>query len=242
MAERIKERHRREQEMYKCIEQRDKYQKNNDARYTASEQRVSANTQAYEDLNHEIIEDIPKLIADSEQFFQPLIFQLILNQAQFWNAMTQHANALGSTVDPALAYTPQINPVITNKQVSSLTKKYAQQSNPWGTDISKPGGGSNPWGTPDPEPGYAAPAPAPNPFGAPVGGAPQPLPPRPTRTPAAPPAVQARGMWDFNASEATELSFRSGDILHVIEQNGEWWVAELNGKRGQVPANYVQLI
>jgi len=71
MNDRVKERNRREQEMYKCMEQRDKYQKTNDARYNASEQRVVQTSQAYDDLNKEIIDDIPKLIADSEVFFSP---------------------------------------------------------------------------------------------------------------------------------------------------------------------------
>jgi len=225
MNDRIKERNRREQEMYKCIEQRDKYQKNNDARFNASEQRVTASTQAYEELNKEIIDDVPKLIADAEIFFMPLLNQLILNQAQFWALMAQHSAATAAQVDPAKAYIPQIEPVITSKQTSSMTRKYHQITNPWGTDINRPAIGSAPpgnWGSDTPADS------APNPFGgaAATTVSAQPLPPRPTRGPVpTPPSVQARGLWDFTANDATELSFKSGDTLTIIEQSGDWWQA-----------------
>ncbi len=55
-------------------------------------------------------------------------------------------------------------------------------------------------------------------------------------------AVRARAMWDFAAQDASELSFRKGDVINILERNGEWWKGELNGAVGVLPANYVQLM
>jgi len=54
--------------------------------------------------------------------------------------------------------------------------------------------------------------------------------------------VKAKGLFDFAGEEDGELTFHTNDVLTIHEQNGEWWEAELNGKKGQIPANYVQII
>lgn len=41
--------------------------------------------------------------------------------------------------------------------------------------------------------------------------------------------------------EDDELAFKKGDVLTITEQNGDWWQATLNGRSGQIPANYVKL-
>jgi len=51
----------------------------------------------------------------------------------------------------------------------------------------------------------------------------------------------ARALYAFNASSGAELSFNVGDILTIISQDGGWWTAELRGRRGYIPSNYVQL-
>ncbi|TFK41774.1 hypothetical protein BDQ12DRAFT_395862 [Crucibulum laeve] len=39
---------------------------------------------------------------------------------------------------------------------------------------------------------------------------------------------------------ATRLSFRSGQVIHVLNQDGSgWWDGELDGRRGWFPSNYV---
>jgi len=56
-------------------------------------------------------------------------------------------------------------------------------------------------------------------------------------------AVQVRGLYAYEATCETELSFREGDLLTVTEQDDSgWWYAELNGKAGFVPNNYVKLV
>ena len=54
--------------------------------------------------------------------------------------------------------------------------------------------------------------------------------------------VGAKGLYDFTAEEDEELTFKAGDMMKIIEQDPEWWVAEIRGKKGFVPANYVEIV
>lgn len=55
--------------------------------------------------------------------------------------------------------------------------------------------------------------------------------------------IKARGLYDYNATCDTELSFKEGEILTVTEQDDSgWWYATLNGNSGFVPNNYVEVI
>lgn len=62
----------------------------------------------------------------------------------------------------------------------------------------------------------------------------------PPARPAAGP--RARANYAFTAGSPEELSFNSGDVLTIHQQNGDWWMAELNGRRGLIPSNYVALM
>jgi len=68
--------------------------------------------------------------------------------------------------------------------------------------------------------------------------------PVPTHTHSAPAArvVRAKGAYPFQGQSPDELSFNPGDELVIIDQTGDWWTAEMGGRRGLIPANYVQLI
>jgi len=66
----------------------------------------------------------------------------------------------------------------------------------------------------------------------------QPLPP-PVQ-PMQPQYPMARGLFPFNASSPQELSFNVGDTLRLLNTDGQWWQAELNGRTGMIPSNYVQ--
>jgi len=61
-------------------------------------------------------------------------------------------------------------------------------------------------------------------------------------TPNLPPQLRARALYAFAGSSAAELSFNIGEILTIVGQDGAWWTAESNGKRGYIPSNYVELI
>lgn len=122
-------------------------------------------------------------------------------------------------------------------------------------------GARGPGGPPGavPQGSYGAPAPGgPGPYGGPAGPGPAPggvpsggfraAPAIPGQGPPSRPAPQAhagprcRGKYPFDAQDDTELSFRPGDILNIINQSGDWWEAELNGRRGLIPAPYVEMI
>jgi len=54
--------------------------------------------------------------------------------------------------------------------------------------------------------------------------------------------VKAKALFDYEAANDTELGFKAGDILTVTEQDSSgWWYAELNGKQGFVPCNYMEV-
>lgn len=91
------------------------------------------------------------------------------------------------------------------------------------------GGGGAPRGGPAPARGGAPPA-----RGAPPG--------RGGGAAAAPRLPTATALWDFAADNDDELSFNAGSVLSIIAQSDpDWWDAELNGKKGVVPANYLKM-
>ncbi|KAI8601046.1 hypothetical protein EDD21DRAFT_305725 [Dissophora ornata] len=53
----------------------------------------------------------------------------------------------------------------------------------------------------------------------------------------------ARGLYDFDAENSSELSFKEGDLLWILcKQFPGWFLGEMGGVQGLVPENYVQLI
>jgi hypothetical protein len=66
--------------------------------------------------------------------------------------------------------------------------------------------------------------------------------PAPAAAAAAKKHPQAKALWDFNATEEDELTFKKGDVLTVLEMDDDWWTCELAGKSGTCPKNYVKLI
>jgi len=82
--------------------------------------------------------------------------------------------------------------------------------------------------------------------GAPAGGA------RPTPGAAAPPpapapapvstSLRCEALYDFEAENPDELSFKTGSIIEVSKQEGEWWIGTYNGQEGMFPATYVKLL
>lgn len=53
--------------------------------------------------------------------------------------------------------------------------------------------------------------------------------------------MEARGKYDFTASDEEELSFRKGDILKILGPQDEWCKAEMNGAEGFIPRNYIEI-
>mmetsp|Transcript_21147 Transcript_21147/g.82083 ORF Transcript_21147/g.82083 Transcript_21147/m.82083 type:complete len:1100 (-) Transcript_21147:145-3444(-) len=54
---------------------------------------------------------------------------------------------------------------------------------------------------------------------------------------------QAKALYPYEAATDDELTFSEGDIIFIVQKDqAGWWEGELNGKKGWVPANYVQEI
>eukprot|EP00743_Colponemidia_sp_Colp-15_P005551 GILK01005972.1.p1 GENE.GILK01005972.1~~GILK01005972.1.p1 ORF type:complete len:1483 (+),score=292.66 GILK01005972.1:72-4451(+) len=70
----------------------------------------------------------------------------------------------------------------------------------------------------------------------------KPAPPPPVKPapPATPPAPQCLALYDFDARDATELSFKQGARITILSQDGDWWNGRYNNATGMFPSNYVQ--
>lgn len=56
-----------------------------------------------------------------------------------------------------------------------------------------------------------------------------------------PSVPQCKALYDYPGSGDNELGFKAGEIITIIQKDpAGWWEGELNGKRGWIPANYVQ--
>lgn len=63
------------------------------------------------------------------------------------------------------------------------------------------------------------------------------------RNSAAPSLGKAKALYEYQAADATELSFSLGDIINVTKKDASgWWEGENKGKHGMFPGNYVELI
>ncbi|KAG7276832.1 hypothetical protein CRUP_008782 [Coryphaenoides rupestris] len=56
--------------------------------------------------------------------------------------------------------------------------------------------------------------------------------------------MEAVALFSYTASEAGEISVRKGDVIKVtdMEDDSHWFTAEVQGKRGYVPENYISLL
>lgn len=55
--------------------------------------------------------------------------------------------------------------------------------------------------------------------------------------------MEALAKHDFNATADDELTFRRGSILKVLnmEDDSNWFRAELEGREGLIPSNYIEM-
>ena len=49
------------------------------------------------------------------------------------------------------------------------------------------------------------------------------------------------GKYDYDSRADDDLSFKKGDLLYIINTDGDWWFAQAmaTGKEGYIPGNYV---
>lgn len=67
---------------------------------------------------------------------------------------------------------------------------------------------------------------------------PPPPKPKPTRLSGVPPPETVTALYDFAAQAEGDLSFRTGDVIEIIQRTAnenEWWTGKVNGKQGQFP-------
>lgn len=192
----------------------EKYDK---AKLETSEAKYAAAKINYESLNSELLQDLPKLFEDRLTFFSPAFATYLTAWAEYYRQgakTTQEIISMVSHIDRQSIHT--LPRVTTDTANSSASKKETAYNVAKEKEANRP-----------PSSEYS---PASSP---PLGSAPP---------PSAPKAVQAKALFDFNAQDSSELPFRAGDIITIRAQNGEWWEGELNGRRGLLPSNYVQLI
>ncbi|CAG02685.1 unnamed protein product [Tetraodon nigroviridis] len=55
--------------------------------------------------------------------------------------------------------------------------------------------------------------------------------------------MEAVALYTFRATEGDELSFNKGDVLKItnMEDDPNWYTAELHNRKGFVPKNYINL-
>mmetsp|Transcript_18534 Transcript_18534/g.20608 ORF Transcript_18534/g.20608 Transcript_18534/m.20608 type:complete len:413 (-) Transcript_18534:55-1293(-) len=282
IGDRCKERNKRYMDKHKLENDLAKYRAKGDPRIAGTERKLEGVAQSYEDVNQEIIKDIPILYNDRGVFLEPVLALFVDGQVEFSKVLQEHMLRLQqacSSIDKQRIHSHP--PVITPRENSAVTKVYTTgpgqvDDNPFanqsvalpthGTDqpagspysraapTPQPQGGGNPYsraspvptpqatyGAPAPQPGYSAPAPQPQGTGNPYGRA---VPP--PRNAGPPPRSAGLGtataLWDFAGVDATELSFKAGDKITVLEKMGpEWWRGELRGAQGLFPANYVKM-
>lgn len=51
-----------------------------------------------------------------------------------------------------------------------------------------------------------------------------------------------KALFDFKPQEDNELEFKKGDLIEVIEQDGDWWRGRMGAEEGLFPANYVSSV
>jgi len=68
-------------------------------------------------------------------------------------------------------------------------------------------------------------------------------PPPPPRRKEEPTGEWAEVLYDFTGDLSEDLNIKESQRILIVEKNSEdWWTAELDGKRGTVPASYVKLL
>ena len=54
--------------------------------------------------------------------------------------------------------------------------------------------------------------------------------------------MQCEALYDFQAQQSGDLGFRKGDVITIINKDGQWWAGGLRGVEGVFPSNYVREI
>jgi len=272
MKKRVDERKRRLVDLDRYRQDYEKFmQKGGDMEETKRKQTKYLNMQKYfSELNEELKQDIPKLLSDRSNFYSPLFAMLIYHQLEYYKESFKASSVVRNScshIDPSSVH--QHTQVITPEETSAHTMQI-NLDGPVDEHDDDLDSDSNPppqqqlqpqQSYPPPQQNYPQQQYPPQQQNPPQQQYPpqqqnypqQPNNPQkglPPKKMGGPPPIkkvpprqkQAQGLYPFQGQDSSELSFNAGDILIIHKDQGEWWEAELNGHRGVVPSNYVQLL
>ena len=198
----------------------------NPTKLQITEQKMEASKQNYTALNQELMRDLPALYEDRLKFFDPCF-------ATYVNSMHQYYSQSASTLQPVDQQMSRVNraaihmhPRVTADPEESCanirnTSAYVPENTE--RDPAQRKSVAPSIATSSSQSSFSTPS-------------------HPAPSPHTTQQKQATALYDFNASDPSELSFAYGDTLIIHSQEGQWWNAELRGKRGVIPSNYVQML
>jgi len=206
--------------------------------------------ESYDSLNDELKSDM-KILLDDRVTFLEHVYPLITDiQIRFFASCANSTNILTNEAAKCdIERTKNYPQVITPYGCSMMyCKKSTVQSgvvSPTFTTTTQQNFSATQPSVPpleQPTPSFGQPVP---PFGQPVPSLQQPTLPSYQNTNMLPTLpfekTYATAMFDYTAQTDNELSFRMNDMLVILSKDSDqWYIAEVNGKRGFVPANYLQ--
>jgi len=196
-------------------------------------------TPFYQSIDRSAIHRHPNVITDKEQSaaYKPSGVTGTEEKVSSTSTQTQTPTVVVAQGPPPVQYnTPTPGYQSPPPQYNQPVQQYNQPVYP-PVQQTSPQIQNNRISTPVSNPQNAAAKPRPNT----VGTRALPIPGNAGTKPAAS-VIKAKAVYQFNAESPAEISFKVGDVIIIHKQDGEWWEGELKGRRGYLPANYVQLI
>jgi len=202
----------------------------NQSKIKIAEQKHESAATNYYNLNDELLRDLPKLYDDRMAFFDPLLATYAISLADYYknsSHATSEMISMVSNINRQSIHTHQV--IMTPAESSSANfKATVGSSTPY-----KPTSGYTDYSEPNTSEYSSASS-----ISVPQTTFKTNL----SATSVKGPTHVAKALYDFNAQEANELGFKIGDMVTIHTMTGEWWEGELNGRKGLLPSNYVQLI
>jgi len=203
-------------------------EKANSSRYSVAQQKYETAKVNYNNLHDELTKDMTLLFDDRIPFFDPALATFLTGMSEYYRGCAKasaESLSLVSHIDRKKIL--EHERVVTSADESTATHKVTV---PVSTLRDRePSARRDPVDNTDSTPSTVPTK------------VPLPTPPR-NNSSSAIKQQRAKAVFDFTAQESNELSFRVGDIITILNTKGEWWEGEMNGARGLLPCNYVQLI
>jgi len=212
---------------------------------TTKEQKAESAKVNYQNLHDELLRDLPLLYEDRIPFFNPALATYLTGVSEFSRSVAKSNADSAAQVNHINRGSIHDHPRITTpSDISSAKFKTTSPNMPHKDNTSSSSSSTSNashYQTPPHTSTATAPTTSVTQQSSESTGRALPMPNLPTK-PNNLGAPKASALFDFNAQESNELSFKGGDILTIVKQNGDWWEGELNGKRGLLPSNYVKLL